>query len=123
MRATAAGDDDRHHFERTKGHLMELIVALLVPLPLGYVVRDRLTAVVVYIAVHGFVFTYQTLELIRAWVGGSDAAFPRDPATSAWPYALVNAVIFTAGLGLVALGHRLGTRRRAKATRAVELAR
>jgi hypothetical protein len=85
-------------------------------------VRNRLAAFVTYIAVHGFVFTYQTLELLREWVGGSTAAFPKDSNASAWPYALVNAIIFAAGLGLVWLGHRLRSRRQAKAAQPVDLA-
>ena len=100
---------------------MELIAMVLAPFALGYLIRDRLAAFVAYIAVHGFVFTYQTLELTREWVGGSTHAFAKDPDASAWPYALVNAIIFGAGLGLVWLGHRLASRRRVKAASPVDL--
>jgi predicted Na+-dependent transporter len=101
---------------------MELIVLVLVPFPLGYFIRNRLAAFVAYIAVHGVIFTFQTLELIREWVGGSTAAFPKDPNTAPWAYGLVNAIIFAVGLGLVWLGHRLRNRRRAEAAHPVDLA-
>ncbi|HEU4421767.1 MAG TPA: hypothetical protein VFR67_04405 [Pilimelia sp.] len=101
---------------------MELIAMVLVPFPLGYLMRNRLAAFVTYIAVHSFIFTYQTLELTREWVGGSTEAFAKDPGTPALPYALVNAIIFSAGLGLVWLGHRLASRRRAKTAAHVDLA-
>ena len=101
---------------------MELIAMLLLPLPIGYLVRNRTAAFVTYIAVHGFIFTYQTLELTREWVRGSTEAFDKDAGVPALPYVIVNAVIFAAGLGLVWLGQRLAARRRAKAAAAVDLA-
>jgi hypothetical protein len=101
---------------------MELIAMLLLPLPIGYLIRNRLAAFVTYIAAHGMIFTFQTMELVREWVGGSTTAFAKDPNTASWPYLLVNAIIFAAGLGLVWLGHRLGSRRRARAERPVDLA-
>ena len=99
---------------------MELIVTLLVALPLGYVVRDRLVAVLAYIAVHSFVFSFQAMQLTREWVGGSTQAFAKDPGAVPWAYFVVNLLIYVAGLGLVLFGVRLATRRRRK-TEAVEL--
>jgi hypothetical protein len=93
---------------------MELILMLLLPLPLGYLLRDRLVAVVAYIAAFSFVFTFQTMTLLRAWVGGDRTAFAADPNSLEWSYGLVNLIFFGAGLGLVALGHRLRARRRAR---------
>ena len=101
---------------------MELIVMVLVPLPLGYLIRQRIVAFIAYIAVHAFIFTFQTAVLLRAWVGGSAEAFPPDPMQSPWAYLFVNALIYAAGLGLVALGHRLARRRRSQAPEAVDLA-
>jgi len=102
---------------------MELIAMLLVPFPIGYLVRNRLAAFVAYIAVHSVIFTYQSMALVREWVGGSTAAFPKNPAAVPWAYGLANAIIFAAGLGLVWLGHRLGNRRRATAAQSpVDLA-
>jgi hypothetical protein len=91
---------------------MELIVMLLVPFPLGYLVRRRIVAYLAYVGLHSFVFTFQTMSLTRAWVGGDRSAFATDPQSLEWSYALVNLAIYAAGLGLVALGGRLGDRRR-----------
>lgn len=101
---------------------MELIVAVLVPFPLGFFVRNRMAAYLAYVAVYSFTFTYQTMELLREWVRGDDAAFPRDAASPAWQYALVNLVIYAAGIGLVTLGHTVRNRRRRKTAQTVDLA-
>lgn len=103
---------------------MELILAVLLPFPLGWFVRNQLVAYVAYIAAHAFVFTFQTLTLVLEWAGGDEAAFgpfPDASMGSVTGYAVVNLVIYAAGLGLVHLGHRLSARRRAKATGAVHL--
>jgi hypothetical protein len=117
--------DDRHHLDllrRERKGVMELIGTVLVAVPIGYFIRNRLAAFVTYIAVHGIIFTFQTMELVREWVGGSTDAFPKDPATTPWAYLVVNAVIFAAGLGLVWLGNRLGNRRRTGTAQPVDLA-
>jgi hypothetical protein len=103
---------------------MELIVMVLVPFPIGFFMRNRLAAFVTYIAVHGFVFTFQTLNLIVEWVGGSPEAFgtyPKASNSNVFSYGVVNLVIFAVGLGLVYLGHRLGGRRRARSGAPVAL--
>lgn len=100
---------------------MEFILLLVLPLPLGFLIKSRLAAYLTYVGVHSFVFTFQTLTLTRAWVGGNTAAFEQNPDTVPWPYAVVNMVIYGVGLGLVALGHRLAAGRRAKRS-AVNLA-
>ena len=91
---------------------MELIVTILVALPLGFFVRSRVAAYVAFIAIHSFVFSYQSMELIREWVGGDYSAFPKDPKAGTWNYAVVNLIIYAAGFGLVALGRKLGAKRR-----------
>ncbi|AGZ45045.1 hypothetical protein [Actinoplanes friuliensis] len=101
---------------------MELIVTVLVAFPLGFAVRNRMAAFVAYIAVHSFVFTFQTAQLVRAWVGGDHSAFPADGDVVPWSYLIVNAVIYAAGLGLVALGHRLRSRRTNTNPKAADLA-
>jgi hypothetical protein len=101
---------------------MELLILLLVPLPLGYLIRQRITAYLAYVGVHSFTFTFQTLALTREWVGGDTAAFDKDPGAAPWSYGLVNLVIYAAGLGLIALGHRLADRRRSRQADAVNLA-
>jgi hypothetical protein len=100
---------------------MELIVTLLIAFPLGYLLRDRLVAVLGYIAVHSFVFSFQSMALTREWVGGDTSAFPKDPGTTPWAYGLINLVIYAAGVGLVILGGRLAARRRRRNADAVEL--
>jgi hypothetical protein len=67
-------------------------------------------------------FTFQTLALLRAWTGGQDVAFPKDPSTPPWSYGLVNLAIYAAGLGLIALGHRLAGRRGRTAPATADLA-
>jgi hypothetical protein len=94
---------------------MELILMLLLPLPLGYLIANRTAAFLAYVAAHSFLFTFQTMTLVRAWVGGDTHAFAPDPNSLEWSYALVNLAIYAAGLGMVAIGHRLAQRRRAKA--------
>jgi hypothetical protein len=93
---------------------MELILMVLLPFPVGYFLKSRLAAYVVYTAAHSFVFTVQTMTLLRAWVGGDRSAFAADPTSPEWPYAAVNLAIYAAGLGLLWLGHRVGAGRRAK---------
>jgi hypothetical protein len=93
---------------------MELIVMILSAFPIGYAIKNRLAAFVVYIAVHSFVFTFQTANLLIEWAGGDDAAFgpfPDASSTDVWSYAVVNLVIYLVGLGLVFLGHRIAARR------------
>ena len=101
---------------------MELIAMVLVPFPLGFLVRNRLAAFVAYVAVHSFLFTFQTLVLVRQWAGGSFTAFEQDPAAVPLSYGVVNLVIYAVGLGLVWLGHRLGAHRRARRDAPVDLA-
>ena len=86
---------------------------LLLPFPVGFFVRNRLAAFVIYIAAQSFVFTFQTMELLREWVRGSTAAFPAKVTNfDTFSYGIVNLLIFAVGLGLVWLGHRLASKRR-----------
>ncbi len=91
---------------------MELLLMIFLPVPLGYFFRSRLASYVAYVGAHSFVFTFQSLSLLRLWVGGDTAAFDKDPQAAPWPYMVVNLAIYAVGLSLVALGHRLGRRRR-----------
>lgn len=103
------------HLPRFEG--MELLLMILIPLPLGLLVPTRMAAFVAYIAIHSFVFTFQTASLILEWVNGSTHAFGPYPDFSnedVWGYGIVNLVIYAAGLGLVALGHRIRSRRGAQ---------
>jgi hypothetical protein len=91
---------------------MELIIMLLAPFPIGYFIRNRTAAYLVYVALHSFVFTFQSTTLLKEWTGGDYSAFVKNPAAVDWSYGLVNLLIFAAGLGLVALGAWLSARRR-----------
>jgi hypothetical protein len=96
---------------------MELIVMVLFAFPIGFLVRNRTAAFVAYIAVHAFVFTFQSVNLLIEWVGGSTEAFGTYPDASdseVLAYGAVNLVIYAVGLGLVYAGHRVGARRRGR---------
>lgn len=96
---------------------MELIVMIVAAFPIGFFIKSRTAAYITYIAVHGFVFTFQSLDLIIEWAGGSKDAFgpyPIADKSQVWSYGLVNLVIFAAGLGLVTFGYRLASGRRTR---------
>ena len=92
---------------------MIAVVTVLVALPAGYLLRSRLAANVTFAIAYLWAFSFQNVYLTRMWVGGDEATFAKDPDTLPIEYGLVAAGIFAVGFGLVALGHRLGTRRRA----------
>jgi hypothetical protein len=101
---------------------MNLILMVLAPFPIGWFVRHRLTAYVVYIALQSFLFTFQTAELVMEWIGGSKQAFGPYPKFSKGEfvsYGVVNLAIYAVGLGLLTLGYRLRARRLASPVAAV----
>jgi hypothetical protein len=103
---------------------MELIIMILVPLPLGLLVRNRTAAYLSYIAIHAFVFTFQTAFLIIEWANGSTSAFGPFPDADdgqVWAYGVINLVFYGVGLGLVTLGCRIRAKRNARRN-SVELA-
>jgi hypothetical protein len=77
-----------------------------------------MAAYLAYVALHSFVFTFQSTTLLKEWNGGDYSAFVKNPAAVDWSYGLVNLLIFAAGLGLVTLGSWLRARRRASRWRA-----
>ena len=92
---------------------MELIIMLLVALPLGFFIGDRIYAYGSYIAIHAFAFSFQTLFLILEWANGSEQAFGSYPHFSngdVWAYGAINLAIYLVGFGLVTLGQYLRTR-------------
>jgi hypothetical protein len=94
------------------------IATVLFAFPLGFFLRNRLSAYVAYVAIFGYCFTFQTLYLLRSWVGDNAQAFPANPETLPFGYLGVTSGIYVVGCLLVALGHRVGVKRR---TRAVDL--
>lgn len=99
---------------------MIAIVTVLFAFPLGFFLRNRTSAYVVYVAIFGYSFTFQTLYLLRAWVGGDHTAFSADPEKLPFGYLAVTGGIYVVGFLLIALGHRLGAKRRNRTT-AVDL--
>ncbi len=87
---------------------------ILVPFPLGLLVRSLVAVYIAYVAIHAFVFTFQTALLVMEWANGSTEAFgpfPDYDNGDVWAYGIVNLVIYSIGLGLITLGHRIRTNR------------
>jgi hypothetical protein len=80
---------------------MELINALVLAGPLGFLVRDRRRSLAAWLAVWVVVLPIQTVVLHRASEDSIDALYP-----------VVNAGILALGIGLNVLGGRLGRARR-----------
>lgn len=95
---------------------MIAVLTVLVAFPAGYFARTRLTAHLIFVAAYLWAFTFQGTYLTRQWVGGDSSAFPKDADAMPLAYGVVSAAIFIVGLGLVALGHHIGSRRRPAAT-------
>ena len=81
---------------------MELIAAVLLAGPLGYLVRDRRRALHAYLAVWAIIFPFQTYVVVIA--DDTPGSFV-DQAS----YWVINALILALGIGL----NRFGARRRA----------
>lgn len=94
---------------------MIALVAVLLAFPFGYFIASRPAANVAYAIAYLWAFTFQTLYLLRAWVGGDHSAFPEDPEALPVSYGIVALSIFAAGFGLVSLGHLIRQRRRVAA--------
>jgi hypothetical protein len=99
---------------------MNLVYTVLVALPLGFLVSSRATAVLSYLVVGSFVFSYQNTSLILEWLSHRSrpafGPFPEElPAQASMSellgYGVINAVITLVGVGLVLLGARLRARR------------
>lgn len=80
---------------------MELIAAVLLAGPLGYFVRGRMRALMVYLGVWAVIFPIQTVVV--------HAENPDDIVPL---YFVLNAAILAGGIGLNRLGARLRGRRR-----------
>ncbi len=93
---------------------MIAVVTLLAAFPLGFLVRDLATAWVVYLALFSQAAVLQLGHLTRAWVEGDTSAFAAAPADLGTGYALVTSTVLAAGFALVASGHRVGVRYRAR---------
>jgi len=99
---------------------MNLIYTVLIALPLGLLIASRSTAVLSYLLIGSYLFSFQNTSVLLSWLGhGADSAFgpypERFPAEAATGevigYGVVNLVITLVGVGLVLLGARLRARR------------
>jgi hypothetical protein len=80
---------------------MELITAIVLAGPLGYLARDRRLGLILYLLVYAIVLPIQTI------IVDSENADDIN-----WSYPLVNAVILAGGIGLNRVGSGLRQRRR-----------
>ena len=80
---------------------MVAIVTVLFAFPLGFFLRNRLAAYVAYIAIFAYSFTFQTLYLLRAWVGDDHTAFSADPDKLPLNYLAVTGAIYIVGFLLI----------------------
>jgi hypothetical protein len=100
-----------------EGQTMIAILTVIVALPLGLLVRNRLAAYLIYAILFAQVFTVQTANLVMEWVKGSTAAFAAEPAAngeSVLGYLAFTSLIYAIGFGLITLGHWLRNRRRTR---------
>ncbi len=91
-------------------------VSLLLAFPLGFFFRSRLTAGVIFGFAWMWAFTYQSVYLLVDTLGGSKVFIPGE---FPWAYGVISLAIGLVGVGLLALGHLLGTKRRNKAALSV----
>ena len=90
---------------------MIAIVTILTAFPLGFLLRSRTSAVVAYVAVYSWAFTFQGIYLMLSSLNHeANPAF--EVGDFPVSYGVVSAGIFAVGNGLVFLGHRVGARRR-----------
>ena len=98
---------------------------LLLTVPIGYFVSPRTVAILTYLLIDSFIFSYQTLGVLLTWMSGATGlggASAFGPAPDSIPitysgselaaYGIVNLVITLIGIGLVLLGAKLRARKR-----------
>lgn len=92
---------------------MIAIVTVLTAFPLGFFLRSRTSAVLAYVALYCWAFTFQSVYLmLYSLHGDANPAF----TVGHYPlsYGVVTASIYAVGHGLVFLGHRVGAARRSR---------
>jgi hypothetical protein len=94
-------------------------------LPIGFLIRNRVAAFLVYAVVYAHLYTFQTALLVMQWTNGATDAFPasdsQDLGGNSVGYLAFTAVVGAVGFGLVALGNWLRARRRRAAGNEVRL--
>lgn len=108
---------------------MNIVFTLLAAFPIGFLVRQRVSAVALFLAADALLFTFQTVGVLLVWMAGEPGIFGGDhgafgPAPTTFPleysgsevvsYGMVNLVIVLVGIGLTLLGHRTASRRAAR---------
>ena len=102
---------------------MILVYTVLLALPIGLLIHRRETAILTYLAVGAWIFSFQTASLVLSWLahtgrsafGPFPTAFPAAyDSAELYGYAAVNLIMVTVGVGLVVLGGRLRVRRALK---------
>jgi hypothetical protein len=81
------------------------IATLLLALPIGFLVRERLAAFTAYAVVYLWAFVFQSVYLLLEYADGSREAFQPDTFPAA--YGVVTGGVLVVGCGLVALGRWL----------------
>ena len=96
---------------------MNIILTGLLGFPLGFLIRSRGPAVLTYVLVDSYLFTFQTAFLTMQWVDGDQHAFgarggtwSAERTTMFVSYLVLNGVIVAVGIGLVILGHQVRSR-------------
>jgi hypothetical protein len=82
---------------------MELMAAILLAGPLGYLTPNRRRGLILYLLVWAIIFPIQTVGVHN-----------HNPDDINWQYPVVNAVILAAGVGLNRLGASVRARRRSQ---------
>ena len=97
---------------------MNIILTIVLAFPLGFLIRSRSTAIISYVLVDGYLFTFQTAFLLIQWTDGDESAFGArggswspERVTQVFSYLVLNSVIVACGIGLVILGNRVRSRR------------
>jgi len=91
---------------------MIAVVTILLAFPLGFFLRSHLAANTAYAIAYLWAFVYQGVYLLLDTMNGGRDAF--DPKEFPLSYGLIALAIFGVGFGLVALGHRVGSKRRTR---------
>jgi hypothetical protein len=102
---------------------VNLVYTVLAAFPIGFLLSRRQTALLTYLLLGAYLFSFQTLGVLLSWLadeppvafGPSPTSLPVTYSESDfWGYGAINLLITAAGVGLVLLGHRTASRRRAR---------
>lgn len=115
---------------------MNILITPVLVVLIGLLVRSRLSAALLYLAIEAILFTFQTLTVLLAWLGGeggfggaddrgafgpSPTGFPVEfDEGEVWAYGLVNLGIMAVGVGLTLVVVTLRNRGRARKSAATE---